>query len=352
MPAILVTGIIPVASPRASRVNLLNRKGQMFACYIKEIGRGRDSARDLSEDEAYHLFAALLDGGVPEVELGAILIALRMKGESASEIIGFERAAAERVSRIDFVGAVRPVSIPSYNGARHAPNLLPLLALLLTRMGIPVLIHGGLHGEGRVATVYILRELGILPSVSLAQARSQLESEGLAFLPTQALCPGLSSLLALRSRLGVRNSAHTIVKLINPFARDSVRMISASHPDYLASIRDYLLATSGRALLLRATEGEAFANPKRRPQIDYFAEGRQQLLFEREVGPLKVPNVSESIDAVSTATWIRRALAGEVPVPLPLLHQLACCLYVSGYSEDMHQAKAMVAVAARGLSAA
>jgi anthranilate phosphoribosyltransferase len=219
-------------------------------------------------------------------------------------------------------------------------------------MGIPVLIHGVLHGEGRVATVYILRELGILPSVSLPQARAQLETEGLAFLPSQALSPGLASLLALRNRLGVRNSAHTVVKLLNPFACDSVRMISASHPDYLACIREFLLATEGRALLLRATEGEAFANPRHRPQIDYFAEGRQQLLFEQEAGPLKVPTVPQGIDAVSTASWIRRALAGEVPVPLPILHQLACCLYASGYSEDMHQAKAVVAVAARGLSAA
>lgn len=328
-------------------------KGMMYACYIKEIGRGKDSIRNLSEDEAYHLYSAMLDGGVPDIELGAILLALRMKGETAPEIIGFQRAVAERTNQLDFTGAVRPVSIASYNGARNAPNLLPLLALLLTRMGIPVLIHGVLHGEGRVATVYILRELGILPSVSLAQAKSQLESDGLAFLPTQAFAPGLASLLALRSRLGVRNTAHTVVKLISPFAGDGVRMISASHPDYLSCIREYLVATAGHALLLRATEGEAFANPKRRPQIDYFVDGHQELLFEQEVGPLKVlPNLPQSIDAVSTATWIRRALAGEVPVPLPILHQVACCLYASGYSEDMHQAKAVVAVAARNLAVA
>jgi anthranilate phosphoribosyltransferase len=324
-----------------------------YAFYIKEIGRGKEGARDLLEDEAYHLFAALLDGGVPEMEMGAILMALRMKGESASEILGFHRAVEERTNRLQFESAVRPVVIPSYSGARHVPNLMPLVALLLIRLGIPVLIHGVLHGEGRVATVYVLRELGILPSVSLGQAQAQLETDGLAFVPTQALAPGLASLLALRSRLGVRNAAHLLVKLLNPFASECVLMVGASRPDCLAVIREFMVATGGRGLLMQATEGEAFANPKRRPQIEHFADGRRQVLFEEEVGPLvMLPTMPQAIDAASSAAWIRRALAGEVPVPLPILHQLACCLYASGYSDDMHQAKAVVAVATRGLSAA
>lgn len=324
-----------------------------YAFYIKEIGRGKERARDLSAEEAYHLFAALLDGGVPELELGAILMTLRMKGESASEILGFQRAVDERTHRLRLESAVRPVVIPTYNGARHAPNLLPLVALLLTRLGIPVLIHGVLHGEGRVATVYVLRELGILPSVSLAQAQAQLEADGLAFLPTQALAPGLASLLALRSRLGVRNASHTLVKLMNPFEGDSVRLLSASHPHYLGLIREYMVDTGSRGLLLQASEGEAFANPKRRPRIDHIADGRVETLFEEEGGPVSVlPNLPQSIDAATSAAWIRRALAGEVPVPLPILHQLACGLFASGYSSDMHQAKAVVAVATRGLSAA
>ena len=325
----------------------------MYGCYIKEIGRGKEGARDLSENEAYHLCAAMLDGGVPDLELGAILLALRMKGESPAEITGFQRAVEERTNRLPWLGSVRPISIPSYNGARHAPNLLALLALLLTRLGVPVLIHGVLHGEGRVATVYILRELGILPSVSMAQAKSQIEKDGLAFLPIQALAPGLAALIALRSRLGVRNTSHTLAKLISPFGDDGVRMISVSNPDYLAGMREYLVTSGGRALLMRATEGEAFANPRRRPQIDYFVDGRQELLFEQEVGPQKVlPNLPQGIDAATTAAWIRRALAGEVPVPLPILHQVASCLYASGHSADMHQAKAVVAVATRGLSIA
>ena len=46
--------------------------------------------------------------------------------------------------------------------------------------------------------------------------------------------------------------------------------------------------------------------------------------------------------------WIRQAIAGQVPIPHPLVNQLACCLYASGYTDDMNQAKAIAAVEAGG----
>src|ERR1019366_690890 len=103
---------------------------------IEENGRGPNGARDLDEEDAWRMFAAMLDGAVPELELGGIMIALRIKGESVAELRGFQRAAAERMQRLVApAGAPRPVVLPSYNGARRQPNLLPLLALLLTRAG-------------------------------------------------------------------------------------------------------------------------------------------------------------------------------------------------------------------------
>ena len=102
------------------------------------------------------------------------------------------------------------IILPSYGGARQRPNLLPLLALLLQRFGVPVLMHGMLTGSGRVASVYILRELGIMPCANMAQAQDGLDNEGIAFVPTALLAPGLAELLSLRARLGVRSSAHSI----------------------------------------------------------------------------------------------------------------------------------------------
>lgn len=71
-----------------------------YANILKEIGRGAHGARDLSTSDAEQLYAAMLDGGVPELELGAILLALRVKTESVPELIGFYNAMCARLYRL------------------------------------------------------------------------------------------------------------------------------------------------------------------------------------------------------------------------------------------------------------
>lgn len=325
-----------------------------YTHYIKELGRGAEGARDLSPAEAQQLYAAMLDGGVPDLELGAILIALRVKGESLGEMLGFMAAVRERTNALrTATGRIRPVVLPSYNGARKGANLTPLLALLLQRFGIPVVVHGPLEGYGRVTTGHILRELGIMPSASLTQAQKALDDNGLTFVPLTILCPGLANLVALRGRMGVRNSAHSLVKMLDPFQGGGVMMAAATHPDFIDLMRDMLVSDGGRGILFRGTEGEPFANPKRRPRLEYIHEGECDLLFEAEHDSLRaLPNLPEGADASLTAQWIRRVLDGHLPLPLPIANQLACCLYACGYAEDFNQAKAIVAVEGAGLKTA
>jgi len=304
---------------------------------IKEIGRGPHGARALGEEDAYRMFAAMLDGAVPELELGGIMIALRIKGESVAELRGFQRAAAERMQRLVApAGAPRPVVLPSYNGARRQPNLLPLLALLLARAGCPVLIHGVLDDFGRVTSAVILHELGIEPSRSAAEAEAALASGRVAFLADELLAPGLARLLALRKRLGVRGSAHTLAKLLDPFGGKGLPVVSVTHPDYLVRMRDYFAATGEDALLMRGSEGEPFANPRRQPQIELLRGGKCSVLVEQ--GESDAPVLPPAIDAKSTAEWIRQVLAGGQPVPEPLVQQLACCFYAAGRAGDFGQA--------------
>lgn len=321
-----------------------------FASYIKEISGRADSNGDLTEADAHDLFAAMLDGGVPDLELGACLTALRMKTESVPELLGFHRAVSERLYPLrPPATGLRPLVLATYGGARTDPNLLPLVALLLQRIGIPVLLHGTLEGGGRVASAYILRELGVLPSGSLTQAQRALDEELLAFVPTAVLCSGLASLLSLKSRLGGRSPAHNLAKLLDPFGGMGLRVVSAGPAQDLARFEAFLVATGDDALLLRSTEGESFANPWRRPRIQFFRHGEPTVLFEEEMAPAKHMTAQPaSIDAGATAHWIRQALAGEVPVPHPLVNQLACCLYASGYTDDMNQAKAIAVVEAGG----
>ncbi|MCU0868942.1 MAG: DNA-binding protein YbiB [Burkholderiales bacterium] len=321
-----------------------------FTPYLKAVC-GDDERRGLDESEAHDLFSAMLDAGVPDLELGALLVLLRHRGETVDELLGFMRATGERMYAIPTpAGPLRPVVFPAYGGALEQPSLLPLLALMLQRLGVPVLVHGTLEGGRRVAAAYVFRELGVMPSANGAALRAALESDHLAFAPTALLSPGLASLLALKHRLGVRTSAHLVAKLIDPFGADSVLLVSASTPSRLAVLEATTAALGATALVMRSAEGEPVAGASARPRIVLVRDGGSDVLFDEErTGTKTLASLPSAFDVAGTATWTRAALAGETPIPHPLVNQLACCLFACGYTDDFHQAKAIAAVEAGGL---
>ncbi|MDR3351419.1 MAG: DNA-binding protein YbiB [Zoogloeaceae bacterium] len=313
-----------------------------FAHYVREIARGNT----LLSDEAEKFYSAILDGGVPDLELGATLLALRMRGESAGELDGFLTAVEARACPLARPEReIRPVVLPSYNGARKSANLTPLLALLLRRFGVPTLVHGLLESFGRVTSAHVFRELDIMPVSNAGDAQRQIDQQGLAFVPLPALAPGLASQLSLRARLGVRSCAHSLAKLFDPFRGEGILLAQATHPAFLEHMRNILMTRERRAILFRGTEGEPYANPLRRPALELIRDGGCRILFEAEHESIKsLPYLPESTDARTTAQWMRQVLEDNLPLPLPLAHQLACCLYASGVARDVNEAKALVAV--------
>lgn len=291
-----------------------------LARVIKEIGRGRH-AGDLSREDAEALFTAILDGRVADLELGAVLIALRVKGESLEELAGFLAACEASYAHLEAPVGTIPVVIPSYNGARVLPNLVPLLARLLAREGIPVLMHGVTRDSGRVTTCEVLQELGVLPAAGGAEAESRLANERLAFLPITTIAPALARVLALRMRLGVRNSAHTLVKMLQPFSGPAIRLVSVTHPDYLTRMGEYFTGYAADALLLRGAEGEAVAHPRREPVIKWAHGGAVETWTAPREDSVALP----ARGAADTARWIHAALDGRVPIPAHVMHQVKCC---------------------------
>jgi anthranilate phosphoribosyltransferase len=210
------------------------------ARFIMEIGRGKKGARSMSRQDAQQLYEAMLAGRVSDLEMGGILLAMRIKGESVDEIAGFLIAAEAATERLTMPpGALAPIVLPSYNGSRQAPNLTPLLAMLLARGGAPVLIHGVETDPGRVTTAEILLAMGSGPVRSHDDAARHFERGQPVFMPIDDLSPRLARLLAMRRNLGVRNSAHTLVKILQPFEGPALRLTSYTHPEYLAMLSDY-----------------------------------------------------------------------------------------------------------------
>jgi len=290
-----------------------------IAKYIKVIGRGKDGARALSREQAADLFGQVLDGAVTDLEIGAFCLAMRIKGETAEEMAGFLDATDSRLHKIP--AGPRPlVVIPSYNGARKLPVLTPLLALLLAREGLAVLVHGAASESSRVFTSGVLEALGI----PAAQRVEPVHGGQVMFTPTALLCPGLQKLLEVRRLVGLRNPAHSLVKLMNPGAGTSLIVSSYTHPEYALSMAATFALTGANAMLLRGTEGEAVADPRRTPRIELFLQGQRQTLQEAKSGSLEaLPTLPQDIDPASTAAYIRAVLAGASPVPTPIATQVA-----------------------------
>jgi anthranilate phosphoribosyltransferase len=288
------------------------------ASYLREIGRGKDGSRALPRERACELMGAILAGEVPDLALGGVLLALRMKGEAASEIAGFLDALEPRLARAP---ALAPgwVVVPSYNGARTQANLVPLLALLLAREGIPVLVHGQASEPAsaprrRVGSAAIFAELAVPPCHAMAQA-AQRAAQGLpAVVALEVFAPALSRLVGLRAVLGVRNVAHTLAKLVRPVEGTSLLVSSYTHPDFGRLQAELFAATGMLAMSLRGTDGEAVVSARRSQAIDLWRDGRCTPVLEGEAvarGDSELPPT----DAAATAAWTRAVLAGERPVP-------------------------------------
>ncbi|MBS0308378.1 MAG: DNA-binding protein YbiB [Proteobacteria bacterium] len=304
------------------------------ARFIKEIGRGKDGARSLSHADAQLLYAAMLDGRVADLELGAILLAMRIKGEAVEEIAGFLEAAEASFERLHApVGDYAPIVIPSYNGSRNMPNLTPLLAMLLARAGAPVLVHGVLHDPNRVTTAEILHALGLSPVGTVAAAQTEFAQQRPAFMCIDVLAPKMAHLLSLRRILGVRSSTHTLVKIMQPFHGSALRLVSYTHPEYLEMLTNYFTTVAdparGDAFLMRGTEGETVANAKRAQQIAWFHDRQCTLLVQKQAPVDVLPVLPPASDAQTTAAWIKEALEGRQPIPAPIAEQVEQCLHIA-----------------------
>ena len=304
------------------------------APFIREIGRGKKGARDLSRDDAQRLYAAMLNSQISDLELGALLIGMRIKGESVAEIAGFLDAAEASFTPLQApAGEFAPIVIPSYNGSRQMPNLTPLLACLLAREGVPVLIHGVLNDPGRVTTAEILSQMGMRPVEKAEFAAAEWSAHRPVFMSIEMLAPKLHGLLALRRVLGLRNSTHTLVKIMQPFAQPVLTLVSYTHPEYLTMLSDYFSteapAERGDVFLMRGTEGETVANAKRAQAVTWFHRNQPTVLIEKQEPVDETPPLPASSDAPTTAAWITEALAGQQPVPEPIVEQVRQCVQVA-----------------------
>ncbi len=296
-----------------------------IAVYLKDIGRGAAGARSLGTDAARDLMARVLSGQATPAQAGAFAIAMRMKGETLPEILGFLEAVHACCMPVP---SDRPVVlIPSYNGSRKLPNLTPLLALWLAREGLRVLVHGPQSDPSRITSAAILHDLGLAAAQQPADIEHAWSRREPAFVPTALLNPRLQGLLDLRLQLGVRGPGHTLAKMLNPVTgAPALRLVNHTHPEFGALMTAWAEASGADAMLLRGTEGEPVADPRRQPRVDTWIGGRlrPELSLAAHEGVLtELPLLPRETDAANTAVYVQEVLSGMRPVPPPLARQAA-----------------------------
>jgi anthranilate phosphoribosyltransferase len=311
----------------------------------------RDASTSLDEEAATRLWGAVLDGGLEDIDLGALVAALAVAGETREEIAGLHRAARERCAHWSPSTRMRAVAIPAYGLMPGEALIASLAAALLKEFGVPVIVHGILDSPCGVSAVSVLRELGVLPCTSFAQADENLDAGRIAFVPAQLLSPAFAKLLALRGRFGVENTAHLVAQAIDP-TRDAATRLTFSTAGTRSQRFDAIAPfIRGDSVALAWGAGRTALNLTVRPRIERIHDGQRELLFEADAQETRSAIPVPPEDASGMARWIRRVTTGAVAIPVPALNLVAACLYAVGRAPDFSQAKAIAAVSASRLAA-
>ena len=289
-----------------------------ISSFLKVIGRGSKGAGDLDRDQAKEVFRQILDDKVSDLELGAFCIAMRIKGESISELMGFMDAIEPHLNLLN-LGSRPTIILPSYNGARKQANLTPLLAGMLSSYGFTVLVQGVEKDQTRVTSYEIFKSLSWPILNTKNQFGELLTSNQPIFCPLNVISPALQKLLDIREQIGLRNTGHVLAKLINPTLQNPWQVSNYTHPEYPEKLREFFQLRAANAILMRGNEGEPTASLQRLPEMHFLFSSKQESSSPEE--RFEESNPFFEIDAQSTASVTQQILSGEVRCPGSILRQ-------------------------------
>lgn len=171
--------------------------------------------RTLAMDEARGAMGAVMDGEATPSQLAALLVALRMRGETTEELAGFAAAMRERVLRVEApAGAIDTVGT---GGDRSGTfNISTASALVVAAAGVPVAKHGNRAITSASGSADVLEVLGVRTDHDAGSAAEALRTIGFAFLFAPAFHPAMRHAGPTRREIGVRTAFNLLGPLTNP----------------------------------------------------------------------------------------------------------------------------------------
>jgi anthranilate phosphoribosyltransferase len=201
---------------------------------------------DLSAAEIREVFAAIMAGEATAAQIGALLVALRMKGETADEIAGAARAMREVAAPID---AADPESLVDTcgtggDGAQTA-NISTIAAIVTAGAGGRVAKHGNRALSSRSGSADVLEALGVAIDAPASRAVETLDAIGIAFLFAPAYHAATRHAAGPRRELGTRTIFNLLGPLTNP-AGAANQIIGVFSADWLVPVAEALGALGSR----------------------------------------------------------------------------------------------------------
>ncbi|MEF3303973.1 anthranilate phosphoribosyltransferase [Paenibacillus sp. GYB003] len=260
---------------------------------LKEIARGKRGARDLSCEESLEAAEAILTLRATPAQIGAFLIAERVKMESVEELEAFVavcRKYADRVPVRDGIDCAGP-----YDGRKSSFMATFATAFLLASAGLPATLHGtaSLPPKWGVTLHDLLRRIGIDgDAVPREKALRVAEETGVLYVPAERWCPPLGRLRPIREELGMRTVLNTAEKLVG-----------YTHSPYLVyGVYHNTVFDRMARLLLRLDYEKAL--------IVQGPEGSEDLFIDRPTRTYRVENGEFRLEAIDPET-----LGLDTPVP-------------------------------------
>lgn len=230
-----------------------------LAPFVRIVAQGKGRARSLTQAEAHDAMALMLSGDAAPEAVGALLMVLRLRGETDEEIAGFTAALRETVT------ASLPkadLDWPCYAAGRtRGAPLFLLAAKLVANAGFTVSMHGwNSHQDG-------------LADLRTSLAALQIAGAGLHYTPLETLSPAAFSLLRLRDTFGLRSCVNTVLRMWNPSAAGA-SVQGMFHPSYrgLQSRAAHLLGDKNLTVI-KGGGGEFECNPAKDTAIFGLRQG-------------------------------------------------------------------------------
>jgi len=207
------------------------------------------TGEDLPIEDSEHLFERLVLGKLEPAEIAGMLIALRMKGETAEEMIGAARALSSAALPFDRPDYLFADCCGTGGDGSGLINVSTATAFVAAACGLPIAKHGNRSVSSRCGSADVLEAVGANIEIAPDKGRALLDETGFCFLFAPAYHPGMKHAALVRRQLEVRTVMNLLGPCINP-ARPPVQLLGVADPKMLRRIAQTLAAMGVRQALV------------------------------------------------------------------------------------------------------